>query len=252
MVTPVLKHFAAGTVQEVMPVESAQERQSERARVSHLEAIARSLAGIAPWFALGDIEPEEAAIREPFLQQTITGLERAFSGEHDYLRNDTHQDLVEAAFLSQALLRCPALIEALSPTAQEGLARSLRLRRPILPPFNNWPLFAAEVEALLAVMNQEWDCLRVDYALRQHQACYKGGGVYGDGPDHHQDYYNSYVIHPMLLDVLEAVGQRDPRWAGFTDEAQQKARRFAAIQERMIHLDGTFPVVGRSIVCCLI
>ena len=49
---------------------------------------------------------------------------------------------------------------------------------------------------------RQWDRMRVDYALRQHEQWYKGDGVYGDGPEFHWDYYNSFVIHPMLLDVL--------------------------------------------------
>ena len=45
--------------------------------------------------------------------------------------------------------------------------------------------------------------MRVDYALRQHEQWYKGDGIYGDGPVFHWDYYNSFVIQPMLLDVLD-------------------------------------------------
>ena len=51
--------------------------------------------------------------------------------------------------------------------------------------------------------------MRVDYALRQHDQWYKGDGAYGDGPTFHWDYYNSFVIHPMLLDVLDVVRRRD-------------------------------------------
>ena len=31
---------------------------------------------------------------------------------------------------------------------------------------------------------------------------YVGDGLYGDGNDFVFNYYNSYVIHPMLLDIL--------------------------------------------------
>ena len=53
--------------------------------------------------------------------------------------------------------------------------------------------------------------MRVDYALRQHDQWYKGDGIYGDGPQFHWDYYNSFVIHPMLLDVLDACARRSCR-----------------------------------------
>ena len=45
-----------------------------------------------------------------------------------------------------------------------------------------------------------WDPMRVDYAIRSIEQWYKGDGVYGDGPSFHWDYYNSFVIHPMLLE----------------------------------------------------
>ena len=54
--------------------------------------------------------------------------------------------------------------------------------------------------------------MRVDYALRQHAQWYKGDGVYGDGPAFHWDYYNSFVIQPMLLDVLRLLSSTAPDW----------------------------------------
>ena len=54
--------------------------------------------------------------------------------------------------------------------------------------------------------------MRVDYAVRQHEQWYKGDGAYGDGPEFHWDYYNSFVIHPMLVDVLDACAARSPAW----------------------------------------
>ena len=89
--------------------------------------------------------------------------------------------------------------------------------------------------------------MRVDYALRQHDQWYKGDGLYGDGPDFHWDYYNSFVIHPMLLDVLDACKDEMPAWQDLASREVQRARRYAAIQERLIAPDGSFPPIGRSI-----
>jgi hypothetical protein len=87
----------------------------------------------------------------------------------------------------------------------------------------------------------------VDYALRQHAQWYKGDGVYGDGPEFHWDYYNSFVIQPMLLDVLDSLGAQDPAWAAMKERARKRAQRYAAIQERLISPEGSFPAIGRSI-----
>src|SRR5204862_205449 len=84
--------------------------------------------------------------------------------------------------------------------------------RPIVPGYNNWLLFSATVEAGLKNLGAGWDRLRVDYALRQHEQWYKGDGAYGDGPDFHWDYYNSFVIHPLLLAVVDACKDEATAW----------------------------------------
>ncbi len=89
--------------------------------------------------------------------------------------------------------------------------------------------------------------MRVDYALRQHDQWYKGDGVYGDGPAFHWDYYNSFVIQPMLLDVLDVCRDEMPAWKELAGRVELRARRHAAILERLIAPDGTFPAIGRSI-----
>jgi hypothetical protein len=89
--------------------------------------------------------------------------------------------------------------------------------------------------------------MRVDYAIRQHEQWYKGDGAYGDGHSFHWDYYNSFVIHPMLLDVLETVMPHSERWKSFIEPVQHRAQRMAAVLERLIAPDGSFPVIGRSI-----
>ena len=162
--------------------------------------------------------------------------------------NVGRQPLVDAAFLAQAILRAPrALWTELDPTRRSQLVRALESTRTILPGANNWLLFSATVEAALAKMGAWWDRMRVDYALRQHEQWYKGDGIYGDGLDFHWDYYNSFVIHPMLLDVLAAVGDESPGWQRLHEPMLQRARRYAAVLERQISPDGSFPAIGRSL-----
>ncbi len=89
--------------------------------------------------------------------------------------------------------------------------------------------------------------MRIDYALREHQAWYKGDGIYGDGPDFHWDYYNSFVIQPMLLTItrtLAAAGKADK---AFADKVLARAQRYATVQERLINADGSFAAFGRSL-----
>ena len=124
------------------------------------------------------------------------------------------QPLVDAAFLAQGLVRARReLVERLEPVDASGSwSTALESTRVISPGFNNWLLFSAMVEAGLAVLGARWDRVRVDYALRQHEQWYKGDGAYGDGPAFHWDYYNSFVIQPMLLDVLDVCRGESAAW----------------------------------------
>jgi hypothetical protein len=74
-----------------------------------------------------------------------------------------------------------------------------------------------------------------------------GDGAYGDGPQFHWDYYNSFVIQPMLLDVLDACRDESAAWKDLAGRVEPRARRYAAVLERLIAPDGTFPPIGRSI-----
>ena len=71
------------------------------------------------------------------------------------------------------------------------------------------------------MLGADWDRVRVDYALRQHEQWYKGDGTYGDGPDFHWDYYNSLVIHP-------AAGRPRRLWRG----VRRLGRELCPVTER--------------------
>jgi hypothetical protein len=66
-------------------------------------------------------------------------------------------------------------------------------------------------------------------------------------PEFHWDYYNSFVIHPMLLAVVETLDQHSKAWTSFHEPIVDRARRYAAIQERLISPEGAYPSIGRSI-----
>jgi hypothetical protein len=246
---PVLTHLAAGTLKRSMPVEQAD--GANRAPVTHLEAIGRLLAGLAPWLALPAADTAEGRTRARLLDLARQAIAQAVDPASPDALNFTtdRQPLVDAAFLAHAVVRAPAALgEALDAATRARLVAALESTRVITPAFSNWLLFSAMVEAGLARLGASWDRTRVDYALRQHEQWYVGDGHYGDGPDFHWDYYNSYVIQPMLLDVLDVVAA-DPSspWAGMRAPVLARARRYAAVQERLVGPDGTFPAIGRSI-----
>jgi hypothetical protein len=245
---PVLKNLANGTLKARMPVEQA--AGSDRRAVSHLEALGRLVAGIAPWIELAPDDTPEGRLRAEYADLARRAIARAVDPASPDFLNFTRerQPLVDAAFLAQGVLRAPrALRESLGATTTRQLIAALESTRAITPVFSNWLLFSATVEAALARLGATWDRMRVDFAIRQHEQWYKGDGVYGDGPAFHWDYYNSFVIQPMLLDVLDVCRDEMPAWKEIATRVEPRARRHAAVLERLIAPDGTFPAVGRSI-----
>lgn len=245
---PVLTNLANGTLKAKMPVEQAP--GATREPVTHLEALGRLVAGIAPWLELPADDSGEGRLRAKYAELTRRAIDRAVDpSSPDFMNfNKGGQPLVDAAFLAQGLLRAPqALRESLDGGTKKHLIAALESTRVIAPSFSNWLMFSATVEAALAKLGVWWDRMRVDYALRQHEQWYKGDGVYGDGPAFHFDYYNSFVIQPMLLDVLDVFRGETAAWKDIAGKVDPRARRYAAILERLIAPDGTFPAVGRSI-----
>lgn len=216
-----------------------------------LEILARTLVGLAPWLELAEVPVAEQAPRARLADLARAALDRALApGSPDSLNfRRGAQPLVDAAFLAQACLHAPStLFEALPASARSRLIEGWRATRSIPPYENNWHLFAAMVEAALCRFAGDHEFARVETALARHAAWYVGDGTYGDGPEYHWDYYNSFVIQPMLLDVLDVLGDALPKPLAIEPaEAWRRARRYAQVQERMIAPDGSFPPIGRSL-----
>lgn len=108
-------------------------------------------------------------------------------------------------------------------------------------------MFSATVEAALLQFTGECQMEPIEYALKKHKEWYKGDGWYGDGPNFHFDYYNSYVIQPMLMDVVEVLHNKNLDTENFYELQQKRLIRYAEQQEKMISPEGTYPIVGRSV-----
>jgi hypothetical protein len=245
---PVLTNLARGTLRARMPVE--QQPSTDRRSVTHLEALGRLVAGIAPWLELGDDASAEGRLRATYADLTRRAIANAVDPASPDALNFTRdrQPLVDAAFLAQGVLRAPtALAAALDPIVRDRLVAALQSTRAIEPGPNNWVMFSATVEACLRRLGAEWQPARIERALRLHEQWYKGDGSYGDGAEFHWDYYNSFVIHPMLVDVLGVCRDELPIARDLAPREDERARRYAAIQERAIGPDGSFPPIGRSI-----
>jgi hypothetical protein len=247
---PVLEAVSRAELRATMPVEAKPGLEEERRKSTHLEAFGRLLSGIAPWLESNVDDSNEAALQARYREWARAGIRNGTDpASPDYMNfGVTSQSVVDTAFLVLGILRAPKqLWEPLDRTTRANLVKALQATRPILPGQSNWLLFSALVEAGLCFMGEWWDSLRVDYAIQMHKEWFLGDGTYGDGAHLHWDYYNSFVIQPMLLQVLETVPARSALWRDLKPIALERARRYAAIQERLISPEATFPVIGRSI-----
>jgi hypothetical protein len=245
---PVLLALSERRLKATMPVEAPHGNLEDRRQYTHLEALGRLLAGLSFWIESGDSAESNSRARYADLSRRAIAA-AVDPSSPDYMNfNKGSQPVVDAAFLALALLRAPTeLWQKLPAQTKQQLLTALRSTRVIRPGFSNWLLFSATIEAFFSFAGEPWDAMRVDYAVRQIDEWYKGDGVYGDGPQFHWDYYNSYVIHPMLLAVLETVSKSSKAWNEFHPEALVRARRYGAIQERLIGPEGSFPPIGRSL-----
>jgi hypothetical protein len=248
--TPVLSNLSKGELHKNMQVEFSPIWDGRDKEVAYLECFGRLVAGIAPFLALPIDATPEGKIRERLLKQTQQSLAHGFNPESpDYLFrvSKTAQTLVDAAYISQALLAAPSALWApLDSITKKQIIHEFVKARQIKPFNSNWLLFAAMVESFLLQVGEKPDEGRIDNAINKMNEWYAGDGWYSDGEKFHFDHYNGYVIHPMMVEVLRvnvAHGRRDMKEY---ELAYKRMQRYGSFQERYISPEGTYPVFGRS------
>jgi hypothetical protein len=247
---PLLSALAANRLKELMPVEARSPNLvGPRGAFTHLEGFGRLLCGMAPWLQLPPDSSSEGLMRGRFSALAKRGLENAVRpGGKDRMNfSEGAQPLVDAAFLALALMRAPRLWVDLTAESKAHLIAALKETRAIKPSFTNWLLFSTMIEAFFLSIGEQYDPMRIDYGLRQHEQWYKGDGMFGDGPEFHWDNYNSYVIQPFLRVILSVVAKKDRNYSGLFEKFNKIGPRYAVIQERLIGEDGSFPPIGRSL-----
>lgn len=248
---PVLVAMSQGKLKLSMPVETISGSiDPPNFKTTHLEAIGRLFLGMAPWLELEPDSSEEGKLRARYINLMIKSITAGFDpSSPDYLNfTKTRQPLVDAAFFCQGLLRAPHNIwDRLPAQTQRDVISALQEIRKIKPVESNWLLFSAMVETALLEFTGEWNPEPVNYALTRFKEWYKGDAWYGDGKDLHADYYGSFVIHPMLIDILIIMQKHAIETNGFFELEKSRFTRYAEQLERLISPDGAYPVLGRSI-----
>lgn len=250
MSSPVIFNLSQGTLKKNMPVEKAPAYSLNAERVTYLEAVGRTMAGVAPWLSLPDDNTREGVQRKKLREALLKGIANAVDPHNpDYLNFRTEgQPIVDAAYMAQAFLRAPkALWEPLDTLTKKRVVEEFKALRTRTGAYNNWLLFAGITEAFLLNIGEQSDPARIEFARRKITEWYQGDGWYSDGPSFSMDYYNSYVMHPMLVDFYKVLLDKKKIEAKDYEAALKRMVRYSEFLERFIAPDGSYPAFGRSI-----
>ena len=242
-----MESLAQDSLKEKMPVSSNQDYQ-------YLEAFGRTFCGMSRWLDLKD-DSNEDSIRDNYRELAVRGISNGFNSQSKDCFNIKNgiQPLVDAAYLAQGLIRCPRVWNLLDDSTKLNVINSFQSLRRIEPFGNNWQLFASMIEVFLYQKTGICDEKRLLNGVFSFiYGFYAGDGLYGDGNDFVFNYYNSYVIHPMLLDILLSIQNFDNDMIKeCLDLEMKRYARYVQLLERQIMSDGTMPVYGRTVTCRL-
>lgn len=249
---PVLKNMSKGELKKNMLVEVSPNWDGRNKNVTYMECFGRLMAGIAPWLALPDDNTAEGKQRKQLKEWAWKSYAHSVDPESaDYLLWRSHgQALVDAAYIAESFLRAPkALWEPLDELTKKRYIEEFQGLRRFTPVYSNWVLFVSTIETFLMTIGEQYDAYRVEIGIRKTEEWYVGDGWYADGTDFAFDYYNSYVIQPMYVEILQEF-YKHKKYPRVNEQrvatAEKRLQRFGAILERLISPEGTFPAVGRS------
>lgn len=249
---PVLENMSKGNFQKDFPLELSPTWDGRDTKVAYLETFARLMAGISPWLALPDDGTPEGKQRKQLHEWAIQAYKNAVdpnSPDKITWLTNTSQPLCDASYLVESFMRAPeATWGQLDEVTKKRYIEGLKSLRTIRPAYNNWLLFRAMVEVFFMSIGEDVDEYALSVGLQKMSEWYLSDGWYSDGPEYAMDYYNSYVMHPMMVEVVEMCKKHKFSTPISFDLAVKRMNRFNTILERFISPEGAYPAVGRSVI----
>ncbi len=249
---PVLENMSKGNFQKDFPLELSPTWDGRDTKVAYLETFARLMAGISPWLALPDDGTPEGKQRKQLHEWAIQAYKNAVdpnSPDKITWLTNTSQPLCDASYLVESFMRAPeATWGQLDEVTKKRYIEGLKSLRTIRPAYNNWLLFRAMVEVFFMSIGEDVDEYALSVGLQKMSEWYLSDGWYSDGPEYAMDYYNSYVMHPMMVEVVEMCKKHKFSTPISLDLAVKRMNRFNTILERFISPEGAYPAVGRSVI----
>lgn len=246
---PILSNMSKGELKKNMTLELSPSWDGRNKEVAYGEVFGRLMAGVAPWLNLPDDETAEGRLRKEMRIWALSSYKHAVNPTSpDYLLwKGSSQTLVDAAYLANSFIRAPkTLWEPLDQETKKRYIKEFKGLRSVRPAYNNWILFRAMIEAFFVSIDEEYDAFALDLAIRKMDEWYIGDGWYSDGSEYSLDYYNGYVMHPMMVEILEVLKEKKIWSSVSLDLALRRMQRYNELIERLISPEGSFPAVGRS------
>jgi hypothetical protein len=202
------------------------------AACARVEMLARVMLGAAPLFSI------EGNAEVDILQKRIVGMVDVAFQEKYIEISGGEQLLIEFGNIAWAFVRSPQFWKRISSGSCAAIVNYMRAMVKKYPAHNNnWLLYKSVIHVFL---NETREARSL---LAAFESFYVGDGWYKDGSVFHMDYYNSFVITPLLVDIYKKLGLKD----GLARACARLGRQ-AVWLERQIGPDGTFPIFGRSMV----
>ena len=248
---PVLNYMSRGILHKKMITEYSDKFSSDK-NVLFLECFGRLMDGISAWLSLPDDNSKEGKIRKKLRDLALLSYKNAVDPNNPdkviWYSTKTKQPLVDAAFLAESFLRAPGLWNQLDNITKKRYIENFKKTRKIKPSLNNWILFSGIIECFFIQIGEEPDIKKMFKITKQINEWYIGDGWYSDGKYFAMNYYNSYVIHPMFIQMLEIMEKSQIKVPVSSKIAVQRMQKYNLFLERLITPEGKFPAFGRSIV----
>ncbi len=205
-----------------------------------MEAFARPLWGLAPYWAGGG---SDAEFEEIYQKGLAAGSDP--NGEEYWLKcRDFDQKFVEMAAIAYAILMAPDKVwDPLSEKEKDHLTAWLDEINHYECSYNNWQFFCILVNVALKSQGRPYSQERIDLGLKRIDSYYVGDGWYYDGGNGQKDYYIAFAIHFYSIIYTMFMEDADPEHCAIF---RQRAREFAQQFIYWFDEDGSSIPYGRS------
>ena len=205
-----------------------------------MEAFARPLWGLIPFWAGGGSEPEF----EEFYRKGLAAGTDPENPEYWHSCRDYDQKFCEMAAIAFGLLFCPEkLWDPLSDTEKDNLIEWLWEINRHECCACNWQFFSIITNVAMYKVGRDYDKKRLQEGLELIDAYYDAGGWYHDGNGGDKDYYNPFVMLTYGIVYAMFMSEEDPERC---QRYRERAMEFGKDYIYWFAEDGASFAYGRS------